>query len=146
MMVSRAMAKGLCVVVLLVGSAHLPAQQALIALEVDASEAPRKIFHARLSLPASPGPLTLAYPKWIPGEHGPTGPIADLAGLKFSAAGKPLPWKRDATDMYLFHLEVPAGTSSVEIALDYLSPAEAGGFSSGSSATAQLTLISWNQL
>src|SRR6266536_5772877 len=146
MMVSRAMAKGLCVVVLLVGSAHLPAQQALIALEVDASEAPRKIFHARLSLPASPGPLTLAYPKWIPGEHGPTGPIADLAGLKFSAVGKPLPWRRDSADMYLFHVDVPPGASSIEASLDYLSPAEAGGFSSGSSATARLTLVSWNQV
>ncbi len=146
MMVSRAMARGLCVVVLLVGSAHLPAQQALIALEVDASEAPRKIFHARLSLPASPGPLTLAYPKWIPGEHGPTGPIADLAGLKFSAVGKPLPWRRDSADMYLFHVDVPPGASSIEASLDYLSPAEAGGFSSGSSATARLTLVSWNQV
>jgi predicted metalloprotease with PDZ domain len=146
MSVSSAMARGLCVVVLLVGSARLPAQQALITLEVDASEAPRKIFHSHLSLPASPGPLTLAYPKWIPGEHGPTGPIADLVALKFSAAGKPLPWRRDSADMYLFHLDVPAGTSSIEASLDYLSPAEAGGFSSGSSATARLTLLSWNQV
>src|SRR5438128_1807814 len=49
-----------------------------IAIAVDASEAPRKIFHARLVVPAPPGPLTLLYPKWIPGEHGPSGPIADL--------------------------------------------------------------------
>jgi len=143
---SRGMARGLCVAVLLVGSARLSAQQALITLEVDASEAPRKIFHAHLSVPASPGPLTLAYPKWIPGEHGPTGPIADLVGLKFSAAGKLIPWRRDSSDMYLLHLDVPAGASSIEVSLDYLSPAEAGLFSSGSSATARLTLVSWNQV
>jgi predicted metalloprotease with PDZ domain len=117
-----------------------------VALEVDAREAPRKIFHARLTIPASPGPLTLLYPKWIPGEHGPTGPIADLAGLRFSSAGRPLPWKRDPADMYRFQLEVPAGADQVEVLLDYLSPAETGQFSSGASATANLALVSWNQL
>ena len=50
-----------------------------ITLNVDAREAPLRIFHARLVIPAAPGPLTLVYPKWIPGEHGPTGPITDLA-------------------------------------------------------------------
>src|SRR6516164_8281959 len=55
-----------------------------IQLRVDASEAPRRIYHAQLTIPAAPGPLTLAYPKWIPGEHAPTGPITDLAGLTFS--------------------------------------------------------------
>jgi len=115
-----------------------------ITLEVDAREAPRKIFHAKLTVPAAPGPLTLAYPRWIPGEHGPTGPIADLAGVKFSSAGRPLAWSRDPADMYLFHTEVPAGAESVEASLDYLSPAETGGFSSGSSATANLAVVSWN--
>src|SRR5436309_4973034 len=117
-----------------------------VTISLDATEAPRKIFHAHLTIPASPGTLTLYYPKWIPGEHGPTGPIADLAGLKFSAAGKTLPWSRDAVDMYLFRLEVPAGARAVDISLDYLSPAEAGGFSSGSSATSNLALVSWNQV
>ncbi len=117
-----------------------------IAIAVDASEAPRKIFHARLVVPAPPGPLTLLYPKWIPGEHGPSGPIADLAGLKLSAGGKPIPWRRDTTDMFTFHCEVPQGSQSVEIALDFLSPAAADGFSAGASATSQLAVISWNQM
>src|SRR6266496_5470317 len=85
-----------------------------ITLEVDAREAPRKRLQARLLLPAAPGPLTLVYPQWIPGEHGPTGPIADLAGLRFAAAGKPVPWRRDPVDMFAFHFEVPAGTRSEE--------------------------------
>src|SRR6266849_6188229 len=58
---------------------------AAITLSVDATEARRKLFHARMTMPVAPGPLTLVYPKWIPGEHGPTGPIADLAGLKLTA-------------------------------------------------------------
>ena len=131
---------------LLAPTLFLSAQEKPIVLEVDATDATRKIFHATLSVPVSPGALTLAYPKWIPGEHGPTGPIADLAGLKFSAAGKPVAWRRDSVDMYLFHLDVPAGASSLDISLDYLSPADAGGFSSGSSATARLALLSWNQV
>src|SRR2546428_7882293 len=84
------------------------AQVAPIALHVDASDASRQILHARLRIPAQPGQLTLLYPKWIPGEHGPTGPITDLVGLQMSAAGKTIEWRRDAEDMYAFHLEVPA--------------------------------------
>jgi predicted metalloprotease with PDZ domain len=117
-----------------------------VVLDVDAREAPRKIFHAKLTIPAAPGALTLAYPKWIPGEHGPTGPIADLVGLRFTAAGKPVPWKRDPVDMYRIQLLVPAGADAIEAQLDYLSPAETGQFSSGASATANLALVSWNQL
>src|ERR1700745_1707221 len=61
-----------------------------ITISLDATEAPRKIFHAHLTIPASPGNLTLYYPKWIPGEHGPTGPIQDLAGLKWGFNGQAL--------------------------------------------------------
>ena len=93
-----------------------------IMLTVDATETPRKIFHATLTIPASPGTLTLYYPKWIPGEHGPTGPIEDLAGLKFTANGQSLTWRRDLLDGWTFHVEVPAGVSSVEAALDFISP------------------------
>src|SRR5260370_29654689 len=61
------------------------AQNKPITLYVSAMDAPRNILHAKLHIPAQPGPLILVYPKWIPGEHGPTGPITDLAGLKMSA-------------------------------------------------------------
>src|SRR5712692_2320325 len=73
-------------------------QTAPITLHVDATDAPRKMLHARLRIPARRGKLTLLYPKWLPGEHGPNGPITDLVGLKMSAAGKPVPWQRDPDD------------------------------------------------
>src|SRR6478672_8895945 len=123
-----------CLAVARVSSIEAADNRAVV-LEVDAREAPRKIFHAKLTIPASPGTLTLAYPKWIPGEHGPTGPIADLAGLHFSAGGKTLSWKRDSADLYLFRVDVPPGTASIEVLLDFLSPANAGQFSAGSSTT-----------
>jgi len=117
-----------------------------IAIAVDATDAPRKILHARLAIPVKSGPLTLFYPKWIPGEHGPTGPITDLAGLKFAAAGKTVAWRRDDVDMYAFHLDVPPGANKLDVTLDFLLPASAEGFSSAASTTANLAVISWNQI
>ncbi len=116
-----------------------------ISISVDASEAPRKIFHARMTIPAKPGTLTLYYPKWLPGEHGPTGPIQDLAGLKFTASGKTLTWRRDLLDGWTFHVEVPAGVSSVDASLDFISPAAAEGiYTGGPTATERLAVIPWN--
>ena len=117
-----------------------------MTLAVDAMEAARKIFRAKLNITASPGPLVLYYPKWLPGEHAPTGPLPGLAGLKFFANGKEIPWLRDSVDMYAFHCDVPPNTNAIDVQLDFLSPAEAEGFSSGASATEKLTEISWNQL
>lgn len=116
-------------------------------LTVDASEAPRKVFHARLAIPAKPGDFVLLYPKWIPGEHGPNGPLVDTAGIYFRANGQALKWHRDPVEMYAFHVEVPAGVSSIEASLDFLSPVETpGGFSAGSSATEKLAVLAWNWL
>ncbi len=118
-----------------------------VTIFVDASSAPRKIFHAKLKIPASAGDLTLYYPKWIPGEHAPDGPVVDLAGLKFSASGKTLKWRRDLLDGFTIHVEVPAGESEINAELDFLSPATfEGGFSAGSSATDKMAVISWNQV
>ena len=118
-----------------------------VTLSVDATSAARKIFHATFKIPATPGTLTLYYPKWIPGEHAPDGPVVDLAGLKFSANGKTLKWRRDTLDGFTINVEVPAGVSEVDGELDFLSPATfEGGFSAGSSATDKLAVISWNQV
>jgi len=118
-----------------------------VSVFVDATETPRKIFHARMTIPAKPGTLTLYYPKWIPGEHGPTGPIEDLAGLKFTANGQTLSWRRDLLDGWTFHVEVPAGTSSVEASLDFISPAGPGGiYTSGATATDRMAVINWNAM
>lgn len=122
----------------------LPAEARHATLSVDASEAPRRILHAKLTLPARPGPLTLRYPKWIPGEHGPTGPLADVAGLVIRAGGKALAWQRDDVDLYAVRTTVPAGASSVEVSFDYLAPGDRGGYSSGGSTTAQLMALEWN--
>jgi predicted metalloprotease with PDZ domain len=119
-----------------------------VSVSVDATDAQRKVFHSRLMIPAKPGTLTLYYPKWIPGEHGPTGPIQDLAGLKFTANGQPLAWRRDLLDGWTFHVEVPSGASSIEASLDFISPAgsEEGIYTGGATATDKLAVVNWNAM
>jgi predicted metalloprotease with PDZ domain len=118
-----------------------------IELSVDLREAPRRRLHATLSIPASPGAATLLYPKWIPGEHGPTGPVEDLAGLRITAGGAPVAWVRDSEDLFAFHVVVPAGATRLEVVLDAIEPAPStGGFSSGASETPRLALLSWNHV
>lgn len=127
-------------------SAFSNAQNAEMKLNVDATDAPRHILHASMSIPAKPGPMTLLYPEWIPGEHGPTGPVVDLVGLKFAAAGKTIPWSRDAVNMYAFHVTVPEGASVLDVVFDFITPPETGGFTSGASATTELAVLNWNQV
>jgi predicted metalloprotease with PDZ domain len=116
-------------------------------LQVDATDAPRKVFHAKLTIPVTAGDFVLLYPKWMPGEHGPTGPVVDTAGIYFRTNDRVLTWHRDPVDMYAFHVDVPQGVTSIDASLDYLSPVEMpGGFSAGSSATEKLAVLSWNWL
>lgn len=96
--------------------------QGTLKIKVDATDVARRIFRVHEVIPAQPGPLTLLYPQWLPGNHSPSGPIDKLAGLVVTANGKPLPWKRDTLDVYAFHVEVPEGASSVEVSFEFLSP------------------------
>jgi predicted metalloprotease with PDZ domain len=96
-----------------------------IVLKVDATNTAQQIFRIHESIPAKPGRLTLLYPQWVPGNHGPSGPLNQFAGLKLSANGKPLSWQRDTVNVYAFHIDVPKDASTVEADYQYLSPVEA---------------------
>jgi len=113
-----------------------------IQIVADLSEAPRKLYHAEIDLPVKAGPLTLTTPKWIPGEHRPTGPVDDITGVVFTAAvggGPPqvLPWRRDDVDMYEFHLTVPKGVTSIHAHLDCIVT---------SRVTAKMAVLEWEKL
>jgi predicted metalloprotease with PDZ domain len=108
-----------------------------INLSVDATQAPEKILRTRMVMPVKPGPLTLYYPKWIPGNHDPSGPVGNIAGLTCTASGKTLPWRRDLLDAFTFHLDVPSGVERLDIAFDYIQ-------SSNDSATDKLVVVAWN--
>lgn len=128
------------ILALLVCSGSAAFAQALsIKLSVDATQASRNILHTKFTIPVRPGPLTLFYPKWIPGEHSPTGPINDLVGLHLSANGKPVAWRRDDVEMFAFHCEVPQGVDELEVSFDDVSQPE-------TTASAKLARIKWNRL
>ena len=93
-----------------------------LVLKVDASNLSQQIFKVKLSIPVTPGPLTLLYPQWLPGNHRPSGPLTQLAGLTFSGNGAPINWVRDPVQMYAFHLTVPAGVSTLDAQYQFLSP------------------------
>ncbi len=110
-----------------------------IKLNVNATAAARNMLRSTLIIPVKPGPLTLFYPKWIPGEHSPTGTINDLVGLEIHANGKSIPWKRDDVEMFAFHCEVPAGVSALEVTFDDVSQP-------GTTMTARLARLKWNRV
>jgi predicted metalloprotease with PDZ domain len=135
----------LLVVILLSASSLLAQTGATINLTVDATQAPLKILRVHMEMPARPGPLTLYYPKWIPGLHEPAGPIANLTGLHFMAGGKTIPWQRDLRDVYTFHVDVPQGANQLDVSFDYLEPSGFGGPAAGS-ATDKLLDLNWYQV
>ena len=116
-----------------------------IQLSVDLSDAPRNLYHSQLTIPVKPGPLTLVYPEWIPGNHRPAGPIANVTGIKMEAGGQTLAWQRDPIDMYAFHVDVPAGASELKVSLDTITnDGSAGG--GGPAATTNVLDLNWNQV
>jgi predicted metalloprotease with PDZ domain len=95
-----------------------------IRLDVDASDTSRGIYRVTETIPVRPGPLILLYPQWLPGNHGPSGPIASLAGLRITANGRPVEWRRDPANVYAFHLDVPAGARELRVEFQHLSPTD----------------------
>jgi predicted metalloprotease with PDZ domain len=101
----------------------VPYAPGAMTLEVDATDIERAIFNVKQSVPVEPGKrLTLLYPQWLPGKHGPRGALAELAGLKFSANGQPVAWERDPTQVYAFHLNIPEGATQLDASYQFLSP------------------------
>jgi predicted metalloprotease with PDZ domain len=141
-------ARSLCVLALLLASTSTLASAPRIALEVDATDVVHGIQHVHLSLPAHAGPITLAYPKWIPGEHRPTGPITQLVNLHIEAGGRTVPWERDARDAFRFHLTAPRSAHAIEVRFDFFSPPRSfgPGFGETPDVTAHLLVLAFNQL
>jgi predicted metalloprotease with PDZ domain len=117
-----------------------------IQLHIDATDAPRKRLEAHMTMPAKPGPMTLYYPKWIAGEHGPTGPVSDLTGIKIRANGKTIPWKRDDVDTFAINLNVPENVTRIEVDVEFIGTPAKDGFSAAASMTPRLAILYWNHV
>jgi predicted metalloprotease with PDZ domain len=122
---------------LLLGATTLQAQKTPIQITADLSEAPRKLYHADVDIPVQPGPVSLTTPKWIPGNHRPTGPVDEITGVVFTANGKVLPWRRDDEDLYQFHVTVPAGVTTLHAHLDCIVTAR---------LSQKLAVLEWEKL
>lgn len=97
----------------------------------------QKLLYVHEVMPTEPGPLTLYYPKYIPGDHAPDGPIGTMMGLEISANGKRIAWHRDEVDMFTFHLTVPTGAHQIDIRFEF--PAE-------DRATRNLLDLTWDHV
>src|SRR5579859_171795 len=89
-------------------------------LVVDETQAARRIGFVHEEIHVKPGAVTLAYPRWIPGEHGPTGPINQFAALRIRGGNENLAWTRDAEDIYTVHVRVPSGLDTITVDFDTL--------------------------
>jgi predicted metalloprotease with PDZ domain len=96
-----------------------------LTIHVDATDTARAIYRVRQTVPVQgAGPLVLLYPEWLPGNHAPRGPIASIAGLKISANGRSVPWRRDPGYVYAFHVDVPSGVKTLDVEFQHLSPTQ----------------------
>ncbi|WP_345778417.1 M61 family peptidase [Dyella sp. 2HG41-7] len=119
-----------------------------LTVDVDLTDAGKRIFRSHETIPVKAGAVTLFYPKWIPGEHAPSGPVQNVSGLIIRANGKQLPWRRDLRDMFAIHLDVPEGVNQLDLEFQFLSPGDGEGsnFGASASATPDLVDMEFNQV
>jgi predicted metalloprotease with PDZ domain len=136
----------LAVAALLATLSVAPVLAADFTVNVDARETARGLLHVTQSFPGRTGTVSITYPRWIPGEHGPTGPTVDVAGLIVKAGGKRLAWRRDVVDMQTIRVDVPASAKGLDLSFDFLLDNRTDGFTSAACATPNLLLLSWNEV
>lgn len=112
------------------------AQDGLITLDADASQVTRNVLHCHETIPVRGGVASLVYPKWIPGEHGPYGPLNEIVNLHFRSNGKDLPWRRDDVDMFEFRVQTD-GANRIDLDFDEV-------WQPGNYSTSHLARISWH--
>ena len=110
-----------------VAGGHIPVAEDIpyvgnLSLKVDLTDLDRRVLTVRESVPVKPGPLTLLYPEWLPGNHAPRGAIDCLAGLTIASGGRPVEWRRDPVNVYAFHVQVPPGASRLDLEFEFASP------------------------
>jgi predicted metalloprotease with PDZ domain len=117
----------------------------VVRLDVDATDLNHRIFSVHETIPVEgAGPLTLYFPAWLPGDHGPDGPITQLAGLIFTANGQRLEWTRDPVESFAFHLVVPEGVTEISADFQHLSPT--AGSQGRITMTAEMLNAQWEKM
>jgi len=117
-----------------------------ISLLVDATDSARHRWRVKEVLPVTAGKLDLVYPKWIPGDHAPTGPLENVTGLHLSANGETVAWTRDPVDLYRLHATVPDGISQLEVDFEFITPGDDDSYGQEQSTTPQMLVLPWNEV
>jgi predicted metalloprotease with PDZ domain len=116
----------------------------VLTVAVDATDLDHHVFQVRETLPVTPGPLSLLYPLWLPGWHGPGGDVTRMAGLVLRAGDRRVPWTRDPVATEVLHLFVPAGVSELTIEFQHLAPVnDVGG---RTSVSREMVNVDWNSV
>src|ERR1017187_8539899 len=115
----KCLALALLAIAATIASAQVTSSPAMTLL-VDETQAARRIAFVHEEIRVQPGPLALSYPRWIPGEHGPTGPIQQMAALRIRSGNVTLPWTRDPEEIYTIHVEIPPATDRITVDFDAL--------------------------
>ena len=117
----------------------------VVRLEVDATDLNRRIYQVRETIPVErAGPMTLFFPQWLPGNHGPVGPIVQLGGLIITANGQRVEWIRDTLSPWAYHIEVPAGATEIVATFQHLSPTT--GSQGRVTMTAEMLNVQWEKM
>jgi predicted metalloprotease with PDZ domain len=118
----------------------LATQSDPMTVVLDARKAPLGLAYTHMTIPVAPGPFTIDYPQWIPGEHSPDGPLQGMSELRVTANGTPLTWARDQVDMYAFHVNVPAGVHVIDADFTAILNID-----DGKKATRNIMVGNWNR-
>ncbi len=100
---------------------------------------PRIPVHVKLR--AAPGPLKLAFPRWLPGMHAAEGPLGNFARIKLSANRLPIQWNRDPFDPYTIQTVVPQNCPFIEADYEYVSTNGASEIFFGVGSSQELAVI-----
>ena len=116
-----------------------------IQVAVDASDTARRIVRVHETLSGVGPDTVLLYPKWLPGTHAPEGTLDRVAGIRITANGAPVSWKRDPVDVFALRLQhLGSGIHSIDIDFDYLSPTS--GKVGALEMSRDMLMIEWNEV
>lgn len=112
---------------------------------VDASDLPRGLLTAEITVPTQAGRMDLYYPQWIEGVHGPNNPVSNLAGLEVTTPdGRKIPWNRDPRDVFRFQADAGAAEELIVRTTYICNQSTANSTGIDSHGTSLFGIICWN--
>ncbi|MCH9031508.1 MAG: hypothetical protein IIB00_04530 [candidate division Zixibacteria bacterium] len=117
-----------------------------LSVNVDATELHRKLLHSKVTFVAPTDNPALLFPKWIPGTHGPRGPIENLGGFSLSdRRGDKIAWERDSEEVFRFKTRGVKKGDPLTVELDYiLNQPTVNSRGVDSYGTSAIGVINWN--